>query len=73
MQNLTLDSLFEDQSSKPQERLILASEVSLKHTSKGFYGGKIAENIQEWQKLTLGKFILQMSKGDNIEFENDIQ
>ena len=34
--------------------------------------GKIAEHIQEWQKLTSDKFILQMVRGDPIEFENDI-
>ena len=46
--------------------------VSLKHTPETFHGGQIAEHIQEWQKLTSDKFILQMVRGDTIEFENDI-
>ena len=64
--------VLKDKSSKPQEILIPASEVSLKHTPKSFHGGQIAEHIQEWQKLTSDKFILQMVRGDTIEFENDI-
>ena len=63
---------MEDKSSKPQEILIPASEVSLKHTPQNFHGGKIAEHIQEWQKLTTDKFMLQMVRGDTTEFENDI-
>ena len=54
--------VLEDQSSKLQEILIPASEVSLKYTPKIFHGGQIAEHIQEWQKLTSYKFILQMVK-----------
>ena len=61
---------MEDQSSKSQEILIPALEVSLKHTPKKFHGGQIAK--KEWQKLTSSKFILQMVRGDTIEFENDI-
>ena len=52
--------------------LIPAPEVSLKHTPKNFHAEQIAEHIQEWQKLTSDKFILQMVRGDTIEFENDI-
>ena len=52
--------------------LIPASEVSSKHTLKIFHGEQIAEHIQEWQKLTSDKFILQVVRGDTIEFENDI-
>ena len=37
---------------KSQEILVPALEVSLKHTPKNFHGGQIAEHIQEWQKLT---------------------
>ena len=70
MQNLTLGSFFrsregespkkvlQHQSSKSQETLTPAPEVSLKHTPKNFHGGQIAERIQEWQKLTSDKFIL---------------
>ena len=64
--------VLEDQSSKPQEILIPTSEISLKHTPENFHGGQIAERIQEWKKLTSDKFILQMVRGDTIEFENDI-
>ena len=64
--------VLEDQSSKSQEILISAPEVSLKHTPKNFHGEQIAEHIQEWQKLTSDKFILHMVRGDTIEFENDI-
>ena len=39
--------VLEDQSSKSQEILISAPEVSLKHTSKHFHGGKFAEHIPE--------------------------
>ena len=63
---------MEDQSSRSQEILIPALKVNLKHTPKNFHGGQIAEHIQEWQKLTSDKFILQMVRGDTIEFENDI-
>ena len=52
--------------------MIPASEVSLEHTSKNFHGGQIAEHIQEWQNITSNKFVLQMVRGDTIEFENDI-
>ena len=52
--------------------MILALEASLKHTPKNFHGAQIAEHIQEWQKLTSDKFILQMVRRDTIEFENDI-
>ena len=45
---------------------------SIKHTPENFHGGQIAEHIQEWKKLTSDKFILQMDRGDTIEFENDI-
>ena len=64
--------VLEEQSSKPQEILIPTSEVSLKHTPQNVHGGQIAEHIQEWQKLTSAKFILQMVRGCNIEFESDI-
>ena len=37
--------VLENQSSKSQEILILAPEVSLKHTPKKFHGGQIAEYI----------------------------
>ena len=64
--------VLENQSSKSQEILILAPEVSLIHTPKKFYGGQIAEHIQEWEKLTSDKFILQMIRGDITDFENSI-
>ena len=56
---------------KSQEILIPASEVSLTHTPQNFYRGQILEHIQEWQKVISDKQILQMVRGDNIEFEND--
>ena len=40
-------NVLEDQSSKSQEILIPTPEVSLKHTSKHFHGGKFAEHIPE--------------------------
>ena len=64
--------VLEDQSSKSQEILIPTSEESLKYTPKKFHGRQIAKHIQEWQKLTADKFLLQMVRGDTIEFENDI-
>ena len=65
--------VLEDQSRSSQEILIPASDVSLEHTPKNFHGGQIAEHIQEWQKITSDKFVLQMVvRGDTIEFENDI-
>ena len=39
-------NVLEDQSSKSQEILIPAPEVSLKHTPKNFQAGQIAEHIQ---------------------------
>ena len=36
-----------------------------------FMEGSLAEHIPEWQKLTSDKLILQMVRGDTIEFEND--
>ena len=57
---------------KSQEILVPALEVSLKHTPKNFHGGQIAEHIQEWQKLTSDRFVLQVVRGDTKEFENDI-
>ena len=63
--------VLEDNSSKSQEILISAPEVSLKHNPKYFHEGQIAEHNQEWQKLTSDKFILQLVRGDTIEFEND--
>ena len=78
--NLTQGSLFrtreekspqkelEDQS-KSQEILIPASEISLKHTPQNFYGEKVAEHIQERHSLASDIVILQMVRGDIIEFE----
>ena len=54
--------VLEDQSSKLQEILIPASEVSLKYTPKIFHGGQIAEHIQEWQKLTSYKLYYRRLK-----------
>ena len=52
--------------------MFLASEVSLKHTPQKFHGGQIVEHIQKWQKLSSDKFILQIVRGDTIEFENNV-
>ena len=65
-------NVLEDQSSKSQEILIQTSEECLKYTPKNFHGGQIAEHIQEWQKLTSDRFVLQVVRGDTKEFENDI-
>ena len=65
-------NVLEDQSSKSQEILIPTSEECLKYTPKNFHGGQIAEHIQEWQKLTSDRFVLQVVRGDTKEFENDI-
>ena len=83
MQNLTKGSIFKvaggtasqkspgRHQSKLQEILTPASEISLKHTTQNFQRGQIVEHIQAWQKLTSDKVILQMVRGDNVEFEND--
>ena len=52
--------------------MIPAPQVILKHILQNFYGGQTAEHIQEWQKLTSDKVVLQMNVGDTTEFENDI-
>ena len=78
--NLTQGSLFRTREGKPpqkdledqsksQEILIPASEISLKHTPQNFYGGKIAEDIQERHSVASDIVILQMVRGDIIEFE----
>ena len=64
--------VLKDQGSRPQEILIPGSEEILKHTTKTFHGGKIAEHIQEWQTLISGKFIMQMVRGDTVELGNGI-
>ena len=59
---------LEDQN-KSQEILIPASEISLKRTPQNFYEGKIAEDIQERHSVASDIVILQMVRGDIIEFE----
>ena len=46
--------------------------VILKHTPQNLYGGQIVKHIPKWQTLLSDKFILQIVRGDTIEFENNI-
>ena len=64
--------VLKDKSSRSQEISIPGSEESLKHATKTFHGGKIAEHIQEWQTLISDNFITQMVRGDTVELENGI-
>ena len=79
--NLTQDSLFQIEGvraptkkshSKSQEILTPASEESLNHAPQNFNGRQTAEHIEEWQKLTSCKVILQVVRRETMKFENDI-
>ena len=74
VKDLTMTNMLKRSESyyKVTRNISPALEVSLKHTPKNFHGGQIAEHIQEWQKLTSDRFVLQVVRGDTKEFENDI-
>ena len=47
--------------------------ITLKNTIENFKGGKLAENLNEWQKLTSDKWILNTIQGYSIEFSEKPQ
>ena len=69
----------EEQQQEVEERLSsppilepnqVGSDISLKNTAKNFYGGKMADCLQEWRKLTSDKWILSHVMGFTIEFKS---
>ena len=43
----------------------------MKNTPDNFYGGKISDNFVNWRRLTSDKWILQLVRGVQVEFQEN--